>query len=59
MAPMILPSDQNREAALDRGRSTKAERTHADAALRYQIFENFARPAEVQRGMSLVFRNAN
>src|SRR5207248_3730486 len=51
--------DNNWEAALDRGRSTKTERAHADAALRYQIFENFARPAEIERRLRLVLSNAD
>jgi hypothetical protein len=35
------------------------ERAHADAALRDQIFENFARPAKIQGGMRRVFSNTN
>src|SRR5207248_6538358 len=49
----------NRETALDWGRPTKPERAHADAALRYQIFENLARPAEIERRLRLVLSNAD
>jgi hypothetical protein len=51
--------DNNREATLDRGRSAKAERSHTDAALRDQIFKDFARPAKVERRLCLVLGNAN
>jgi len=51
--------DNNREAALDWGRSTETERAHADAALRYQIFQYLARPAEIERRLRLVLSNAD
>lgn len=51
--------DNNRGATLDRGRSAKAERSHTDAALRDQIFEDFARPAKVERCLCLVLGDAN
>jgi hypothetical protein len=51
--------DNNREATLDRGRSAKPERSHTDAALRDQIFEDFARPAKVERCLCLVLGDAN
>jgi hypothetical protein len=33
--------------------------THANAALRHQVFKGFARPPEIERGMGLVFGDAN
>jgi hypothetical protein len=41
--PNYLAVCDNREAAIHRGGSTKTERAHADAALGYQILEDFGR----------------
>src|SRR6516225_1194877 len=54
-----LAVGNNWDATLKWGRTAKAERTHTNAALRYQVFKDLARPLEIERGMGFVLGDAN
>src|SRR5215472_11873816 len=54
-----LPVGNNWDPSLEWGGSAKAERTHANAALRNQVFKGFAWSPEIERGIGLVLGDAN